>query len=198
MREGKGQAMTPETTPLSSAQVAAIRKHDMKMIGADDIGEIAAEYVALCDSHERLRASLVAMTEERDALQRERDEYRTLSRIGRWHSECRPNRVQAAREFEKLQATIDKMADAVSESNRRAEAAEQERDALRRQVAWQPMETAPKDGTSVLLLHPVSFLGSITVGWFTAGKWRDEATLNLEPTHWMPLPSTDTAQQEGK
>lgn len=67
-------------------------------------------------------------------------------------------------------------------------------DALDRQT-WRPMESAPMDGTSVLLLHPGS---SSTVGWFTAGKWRDESSLKLEPTHWMPIPAPPETPQETK
>lgn len=71
--------------------------------------------------------------------------------------------------------------------------------------AWRPIETAPKDGTKVLLFYPGPHRG-VCVGvfidrqTFEYGKlahrhqyWYTRATLvpadNLQPTHWMPLPA---------
>lgn len=66
---------------------------------------------------------------------------------------------------------------------------------------WQPIETAPKDGTSVLLFPGDSV--DITIGWFSKefssspGVWKSiEKESNydilvpiiIKPTHWMPLP----------
>lgn len=63
---------------------------------------------------------------------------------------------------------------------------------------WQPIETAPKDGTKILLvlegIHPhldVPYTPSI--GWFNGVVWGDEESeySNCEswsPTHWMQLP----------
>lgn len=60
---------------------------------------------------------------------------------------------------------------------------------------WQPIETAPKDGTRVLLIHAQSgFVMGYYKSWQLDGKsgglWRYEGihTANVEPTHWMPLP----------
>lgn len=56
---------------------------------------------------------------------------------------------------------------------------------------WKPIESAPKDGTMVLL-------GNAVHAWRTAGGWReahqdwwdsrDEEGCEFPPTHWMPLP----------
>ena len=69
---------------------------------------------------------------------------------------------------------------------------------------WQPIETAPKDGTEILLydknvwrLYPsqeeiVTY--SFHVGWWLFGVWvghdssGGEYGCDLTPTHWMPLP----------
>lgn len=56
---------------------------------------------------------------------------------------------------------------------------------------WQPIETAPKDGTIILFFIP--FCEIVTSGVYEKAynEWRSlmvpHATLN-PPTHWMPLP----------
>ncbi len=60
---------------------------------------------------------------------------------------------------------------------------------------WQPIETAPKDGSVILLWGRY---WSDSQGWFPAplqGQWnrdRWEAvwrySFGVRPTHWMPLP----------
>jgi hypothetical protein len=66
---------------------------------------------------------------------------------------------------------------------------------------WQPIATAPRDGTTVLVHHPAS--GFVLVSWFPWGigsadndgfgtNWKsdwDRSYLGSEPTHWMPLPA---------
>jgi len=67
-------------------------------------------------------------------------------------------------------------------------------------VGWQPIETAPKDGTAILLHYDWEPL--TVVGYFGTGdmpemqhdRWRVKYDCDsLEagfgvPTHWMPLP----------
>lgn len=65
---------------------------------------------------------------------------------------------------------------------------------------WQPIETAPKDGSRVLLVRAgideSAFVGSWSLwsnkDYWTPDHWVDDAR-NLDlierpPTHWMPLP----------
>jgi hypothetical protein len=74
-------------------------------------------------------------------------------------------------------------------------------------MTWQPIETAPKDGTNVLLLLAS---GRRTVGGWEAQKyylkpvpyWRTEFGYlagvkwdrDNQPTHWMPLPDPPAAR----
>lgn len=65
---------------------------------------------------------------------------------------------------------------------------------------WQPIETAPRDGTYILLgwsVNPTKDgeFPKMSVGksidrdsgwWLTAG-WAS-STVQMAPTHWMPLP----------
>lgn len=76
-------------------------------------------------------------------------------------------------------------------------------------MSWQPIETAPKDGTAVFLCWAIDSDGNridwtedmTTAGVFVqAASWWDnegwvvycsmirEPRLHFEPTHWMPLP----------
>lgn len=51
---------------------------------------------------------------------------------------------------------------------------------------WQPIETAPRDRTDVLVLLANNSVrvARYVVGWATVpGGW------TLYPTHWMPLPA---------
>jgi hypothetical protein len=53
---------------------------------------------------------------------------------------------------------------------------------------WQPIETAPRDGTEVLVF--TREIGQMVV-FFDAGLWREKANwlgLKNPPTYWMPLP----------
>lgn len=58
-------------------------------------------------------------------------------------------------------------------------------------IDWQPIETAPKDGRSVLVwwehwaLRPIVAYYHYQDGWLASEKLGSEGG---GPTHWMPLP----------
>jgi hypothetical protein len=64
---------------------------------------------------------------------------------------------------------------------------------------WQPIETAPRDGTDVLVYvpkphwhYPPPATPGVFEAWYGYGKWKIDTDDNgtwVEPTHWMPLPS---------
>ena len=59
---------------------------------------------------------------------------------------------------------------------------------------WQPIETAPKDGSFILLATPK---GRIADGFWSPvyGVWSWPYVV-VEPTHWMPLPELPGAQTQ--
>jgi hypothetical protein len=72
-------------------------------------------------------------------------------------------------------------------------------------MQWQPIESAPKDGSAVLLCdfsegtYRTTEYPSVVVGWWDDGEWRDMGDIgccgqyNYDPTHWMPLPEPPAA-----
>ena len=90
----------------------------------------------------------------------------------------------AAQQNAELVATISQFNSAISELQ-----AENER--LKQQLAWQPIETAPKDGTRVLLWRrairdqPTPIMAD---GFWCETCWVWPYLLS-EPTHWQPLPT---------
>ncbi len=64
-------------------------------------------------------------------------------------------------------------------------------------IGWQPIETAPKDGRSVIVFCPgedgIAVCYWSTSIWVTPGAWICELnrsdTGRYEPSHWMPLPA---------
>lgn len=58
-------------------------------------------------------------------------------------------------------------------------------------AAWKSIESAPKDGTPVLIYRPTAKLPEdrIRVDWFNreVGAWW-HCPANRQPTHWMDLP----------
>ena len=81
---------------------------------------------------------------------------------------------------------------------------------------WQPIETAPRDGTDILLMSNDApglpggvadkcWAGNTAVaGWWgderDGGQWIcymsmvQDPELHFEPTHWMPLPAPPNGQ----
>ena len=64
---------------------------------------------------------------------------------------------------------------------------------------WQPIETAPRDGTAVLCWpfnYSSVFEGKaepeIVIGFFSEDDWWCESTVakTFDPTHWRPLPTS--------
>lgn len=64
-------------------------------------------------------------------------------------------------------------------------------------MSWQPIDTAPKDGTPILCYRPeVGFSPEtgIDVLWWDMGAWMYNAEPVIsQPTHWMPLPAAPEA-----
>ncbi len=65
---------------------------------------------------------------------------------------------------------------------------------------WQPIKTAPKDGTRILIR------ASYGIG-VMYGRWRERhgrfafaecCGRNVDPTHWMPLPKPPEAAEKTK
>lgn len=55
---------------------------------------------------------------------------------------------------------------------------------------WQPIETAPRDGTPVLGYMPSYYQGKggrSVILWLD-GEWFDNRAFATDPSHWMPLP----------
>ncbi len=64
--------------------------------------------------------------------------------------------------------------------------------------AWQPIATAPKDGTQVLLFWKGNIAQAAWVSdwaWWEVSGWRENLIV-ARPTHWMPLPAAPTARED--
>lgn len=63
---------------------------------------------------------------------------------------------------------------------------------------WQPIETAPKDGTPVLGFMPSYYqgLGGQSVVVWMEDAWYDMRAFATTPSHWMPLPAAPTTREE--
>lgn len=72
---------------------------------------------------------------------------------------------------------------------------------LERIIEWQPIETAPKDGTEIIVFMPDAY-NQIEIVAFSSDGASGEAWCSARcvdgleagiPTHWMPLPSPPKA-----
>jgi deoxycytidylate deaminase len=89
----------------------------------------------------------------------------------------------------------------MDEFHRLSAHARQQEAAQTREAQWQPIASAPKDGTVIIgydqsrddddgLPHGVDFMR-----WFD-GTWIDPLTHSLKPSHWMPLPAPPSGARE--
>ncbi len=56
---------------------------------------------------------------------------------------------------------------------------------------WEPIATAPRDGTYVQVHHPKWVLQAVRIGMCindSTGDWVDDANNMITATHWRPLP----------
>ena len=70
-------------------------------------------------------------------------------------------------------------------------------------MTWQPIETAPKDGTQFLAFEiftafeeplPRTFIAQWWPGnELNRADWTDSSSMYCTPTHWMPLPAAPEA-----
>jgi len=63
-------------------------------------------------------------------------------------------------------------------------------DAMETATTWRPIETAPKDGTRVLVLAEDGGKLDVYIAWHDEDGLCDYAG-PIDATHWMPLPSTE-------
>ena len=65
---------------------------------------------------------------------------------------------------------------------------------------WQDIESAPKDGTFILLGHAYGennqWWNCCSNYWDEDGYWSEYVHMTSEPTHWMPLPALPSPPQD--
>ena len=59
---------------------------------------------------------------------------------------------------------------------------------------WMPIESAPKDGTEIIVLSGAK---GVSLGWFFKASsrtqcWLDQKGRCIDPNFWMPLPPPPT------
>jgi hypothetical protein len=73
---------------------------------------------------------------------------------------------------------------------------------------WQPIETAPKDGTRFLAFFPLEkndeyYAQIVIIRWSYYKRWESaeyggelDYEFDSQPTHWMPLPNPPKQEKE--
>jgi hypothetical protein len=57
-------------------------------------------------------------------------------------------------------------------------------------LLWEPIDSAPQDGTAVLLFHPAWDIARVGLRYQETGKWQEpDGDLLQAPAFWAPLPS---------
>lgn len=110
-----------------------------------------------------------------------------LSKARAQLTSLRSREIQLVQERDERDAGWQQAENELALEGARRQNAETERDALRsREVRWKEIESAPKDGTPVLLWVE----NGCTIAEFWPPAWYSEtgAVIESEPTHWMPLP----------
>lgn len=110
-------------------------------------------------------------------------------------SEGEPTREEVLEiELSQLRSAYDELAGQVQELTA-------ERDALRKADEWQPIETAPKDGTEVVVRDGVDGSHSaIFTTYRGITDWFHSCNMGWLPSarYWKPLPNTPAKQSEGE
>ncbi|NYT67931.1 hypothetical protein [Pusillimonas noertemannii] len=129
--------------------------------------------------------------------------------ISQHHRDSKELRRLCAERDEARQSALDR-GFALLKAQKEARALLAERDALRESQQWQPIETAPKDGTEVIVYHPEAGVcaafcpadgfawhcmdGQNTVVGTKSGRSIPRMTSFISPpTHWMPMPEAPRA-----
>lgn len=217
--ETRMQAAVARATAALSSALAAAEATLRHVIRERD--ETFARMLARAEAAE---AQVTALTAERDEARRDLHELEPtivgedrlrleLAEALRQRDEARARLAAAEAQVAALTADRGELGRQVRDLKKRAEGAESDRDTTRdvaleyeAQVAaltatgpgWQPIETAPKDGTWVLV---ASYRGA-HLGWMSNARWRqpnpggrprlscwfDGTDYMVPPTHWQPLP----------
>lgn len=57
------------------------------------------------------------------------------------------------------------------------------------EVRWESINTAPKDGISILVFVPIGPIGYVAQAFRVDDKWMSCNGCAVTPSHWMPLPN---------
>lgn len=68
---------------------------------------------------------------------------------------------------------------------------------------WQPIETAPRDGSDIIVYRPKAngdYIPHVGVDYWFKGYCWGKSNHECQPTHWTPLPEPPSAlsSREGK